>query len=40
MHVRTRHSGARGRRAMEIAAVMMIAAVLLGIAQQFDNPVW
>lgn len=32
--------GARRRRAMEIAAVMMIAAVLLGIAQQFDNPVW
>jgi len=25
---------------MEIAAVMMIAAVVLGFCQQFDNPSW
>jgi len=25
---------------MEIAAVMMIAAVVLGFCQQFDNPAW
>jgi len=25
---------------MEIAAVMMIAAVVLGVCQQFDNPAW
>jgi len=25
---------------MEIAAVMMIAAVVLGFCQQFDNPTW
>jgi len=25
---------------MEIAAVMMIAAVVLGVCQQFDNPEW
>jgi len=25
---------------MEIAAVMMIAAVVLGFCQQFDQPAW
>jgi len=25
---------------MEIAAVMMLAAVLLGVYQQFDEPTW
>jgi len=25
---------------MEIAAIMMLASVVLGIAQQFDPPVW
>jgi len=25
---------------MEIAAVMMIAAVVLGFCQQFDQPTW
>jgi len=25
---------------MEIAAILMFASVLLGIAQQFDSPVW
>jgi len=25
---------------MEIAAVMMIAAVILGFCQQFDQPAW
>jgi len=25
---------------MEIAAIMMLAAVVLGVAQQFDPPVW
>jgi len=27
-------------KTMEIAAVMMIAAVVLGFCQQFDNPSW
>jgi hypothetical protein len=27
-------------KAMEIAAVMMIAAVVLGFCQQFDQPKW
>jgi hypothetical protein len=27
-------------KTMEIAAIMMIAAVVLGILQQFDQPVW
>jgi hypothetical protein len=26
--------------AMEIAAIMMIAAVVLGVCQQFDQPTW
>jgi len=25
---------------MEIAAIMMIAAVVLGVCQQFDQPTW
>jgi len=29
-----------GGKTMEIAAVMMIAAVVLGILQQFDQPTW
>lgn len=28
------------RKAMEIAAILMLAAVVLGVAQQFDPPVW
>jgi hypothetical protein len=28
------------RRAMEIAAIMMFAAVVFGIVQEFDPPVW
>jgi hypothetical protein len=27
-------------RAMEIAAIMMFAAVVFGIVQEFDPPVW
>jgi hypothetical protein len=27
-------------KAMEIAAVMMIAAVVFGVCQQFDPPTW
>jgi hypothetical protein len=35
------HPGADARRrAMEIAAVLMFAAAVMGIVQQFDNPKW
>jgi hypothetical protein len=36
-----RHTGAeRRRRRMEIAAVVMFAAVVMGFLQQFDRPTW
>jgi hypothetical protein len=36
-----RHTGAQCRsRLMEIAAIMMIAAVVMGFLQQFDRPTW
>lgn len=35
------HPGADARRrAMEIAAVLMFAAAVMGFVQQFDNPSW
>jgi len=36
-----RHPGAGAwRRAMEIAAVLMFVAAVVGFVQQFDNPAW
>jgi hypothetical protein len=36
-----RHTGAQRRsRSMEIAAVLMVAAVVMGFLQQFDRPTW
>jgi len=35
-----RHPGAETRTAMEIAAILMFAAAILGLLQQFDRQVW
>ena len=35
-----RHTGADRSRLMEIAAIVMIAAVVMGFLQQFDRPTW
>jgi hypothetical protein len=44
-HLKRTESGANPARqqegkTMEIAAIMMLAAVVFGVAQQFDPPVW
>jgi hypothetical protein len=45
LHLKDIRSGASpappaGEKTMEIAAILMLASVVLGVAQQFDPPVW
>lgn len=40
MQMRRRPGADARRRAMEIAAVLMFAAAVMGFLQQFDDPVW
>jgi len=34
------HPGAQERNDMEIAAILMFAAAVMGVIQQFDRQVW